>query len=287
LHFNAGFRLQYQGVLRPTRLVKYFYDFVANELGKVLIHQVLTVGICIAHAFSCRTGRKQLMKHFSAMLLLTMALVFSHMKMATATPIVTFTGDCSSASCFGSTYTLTVDNRNDLDPTTYAATLSIDTTNYSDNIPPPVYVDAVDIKLVNSIIANSLSLFDAPGGTGGWTLTFDQGQAAQDCAGSGGGFFICSNDIGSNTLAPVGGILNWTWNFASTDTISFGHIGASYNNEAGTVNGHNTSISNATSTPGNGTPGNGTPSVPEPSTLILLGCGLLFVGAVTRKWQQA
>jgi PEP-CTERM motif len=74
--------------------------------------------------------------------------------------------------------------------------------------------------------------------------------------------------------------LEWDWTFSSNDSIAFGHIGASYNNAAGTVEGQNTSISNATGAPGGGAPGG---KIPEPSALILLGSGLLALGGIVGK----
>jgi hypothetical protein len=72
-------------------------------------------------------------------------------------------------------------------------------------------------------------------------------------------------------LAQVGGVLTWDWTFSSNDQISFGHIGASYNNEAGTLNGQNTSIKSAT--------------LPAPTTVLLLGAGLIVLSGVARKFD--
>ncbi len=198
---------------------------------------------------------------------------------ANATLLVTFTGDCSTATCFGSTYTLSIGDAGDAVSTTYDAKLKIDTTGYVAPIPPfslgeQVYIDAVDIKVVTSLINNTFALTGAPGGASNWDSFFNNGQAATDC-GSGGGFFFCARDPNTNTLAPVGGILEWDWTFSSIDAIAFGHIGASYNNETGTINGQNTSISNATTT-----------KVPEPGTILMLGAGLLIIAGVARRFTK-
>jgi len=189
-----------------------------------------------------------------------------------ANTLYTFLGDCSTASCFGSTYTLVIGDANDATNSTYTANLIIDTSAYS-GIPSPVYIDAVDIKVVNSIInPPGIVLTDAPGGASNWDIVFNNGQAATDCS-AGGGFFICARDPNANNLAPVGGILNWLWTFSSNDAISFGHIGASYNNAAGTINGNNTSISGAV-------------PLPEPPAFLLVGVGLLAIVAVGRRYRS-
>jgi hypothetical protein len=185
--------------------------------------------------------------------------------------LTTFTGDCSAINCFGSTFTLSVDDLNDGNSTTYKATLTIDATNYSSNISGQVYIDAVDIKIVNT--ASSVDLTAAPTNLNGWNDTFNSGQAATDC-GSGAGFFACAADINPNDLAPVPGLWSWTWDFVTTDAISFGHIGASFNNAEGTINGQNVSISNATTT---------TTTVPEPSAFLLTGVGLVMLAGAARR----
>ena len=137
-----------------------------------------------------------------------------------------------------------------------------------------MYIDAVDIKVVTSLISNTFALTLAPGGKDNWESFFNAGQAATDC-GSGGGFFFCARDPNPNTVAAVGGTLEWDWTFSSLDAIAFGHIGASYNNETGTVNGQNTSISNATTT-----------TVPEASTLLLVGVGLVMLAGAARRFNK-
>ena len=184
-----------------------------------------------------------------------------------ATTLYTFVGDCSVAgsSCYGSTYALFIDDANDAINTTYGATLVINTTSYNG---PGSYIDAVDIKVVNSLISNTLALVTAPGGTQNWTSVFNSGQAANNC-GAGGGFFICAN-ANSLTSAPVSaGLLMWGWAFSSADQIAFGHIGASYNNATGTLEGNNTSISSAI--------------VTEPNTLILFGAGMIVLAVWGRR----
>jgi hypothetical protein len=182
-----------------------------------------------------------------------------------AAPLYTFSGDCGGgANCFGSTYTLIIGDANDAQNTTYTAQLTINTANYNG---PGQYIDSVDFKVVNGI--SSFALTDAPGGAANWSSVFNSGQAATDC-GSGGGFFVCARDPNPNNLAPVTlGIVTWDWTFSSTNPISFGHIGASYNNAAGTINGNNTSISYAT--------------LSTPTTILLLASGLIALAGLLAK----
>ena len=184
---------------------------------------------------------------------------------APAAPLYTFHGECGgTANCFGSAYSLIIGDANDAQNTTYTAQLIINTANYSG---PGQFIDAVDFKAVNNV--NSFALINAPGGAANWSSVFNGGQAATDC-GSGGGFFVCARDPNPNNLAPITlGILIWDWTFSSINPISFGHIGASYNNAAGTINGNNTSISSAT--------------LSGPTTILLLASGLFALAGVARK----
>jgi hypothetical protein len=95
-----------------------------------------------------------LKKLFKVGLLVTVLGVLSAPGTAPATPIYTFIGDCSIAgsNCYGSTYSLIIDDANDAINSTYAAALTIGTTGYSG---PGAYIDAVDIKVVNSLINNT------------------------------------------------------------------------------------------------------------------------------------
>lgn len=182
-----------------------------------------------------------------------------------AADTVTLSG-CSS--CFGSIYTLTVNPTTLGSTTDFTVTLTINTTGTSAG--SATAISAVNFKISSSV--SSFTLTSAPGGTGAW-VTSQNGINNAGCAGSGAGF-VCSQDTAPVTSAQLGGVFTWTWDITIpsgslfTPNLAGSHIGAKYNNSAGTLNGFITSE---------------TTPIPEPGTLALFGTGLIALAGVIRR----
>ncbi|WP_035347164.1 PEP-CTERM sorting domain-containing protein [Edaphobacter aggregans] len=184
-------------------------------------------------------------------------------------------------SCYGSSYTLSYTTT--ADPNIFDVFLQVDTTDYNQGATD--VLNAVALKLVsNASSISSVTLIGAPIPTGFGT-TVETGLNANGCAGGSNGFFCSaySDPASGLQVAHSGDIYTFEWQLALTSAADLltgsgaASVKALYLTSAGQQ--HGITSEGITLTPGVPPP----PPVPEPSSLLLLGTGMVGVATTIRR----
>lgn len=172
--------------------------------------------------------------------------------------------DCGSgvSGCPAATYNFDVSNTQ--------ATLTINITGAVGSTND--YITGVDLGFTSSAnTISNLTLTQSP--SAGWTATSGSLSSGGSCGGNNGGFVCASASPLNSLLIAQNGTYTWTWTYDSLPSIfstSDVHVGTEYGPNQGNYQGLIVSQTGAVATP-------------EPSSVMLLGSGLIGLLGISLK----
>jgi PEP-CTERM motif len=188
-------------------------------------------------------------------------------------------GPNSCATCMGSSYTLTYSTTGN--PSVFDIFLTVDATGFLGSNAD--FLNSVALKLVSQTSSiSSVSLVTAPAN---FSSTIFTGLSANGCSGGGGGFFCSQSSTNGLQVAHSGDVYNFEWALTLNSPgslftgIGSASVKALYLDLTGKQNG----ITSEGITLTQNTPPPPPSAVPEPSSLLLFGTGMIGFAGLVRK----